>query len=230
MFDVAEEVRTEAAEVLKSRPADEYRHRLLDGLRYPWAPASYFAAQALISVNDKESIGRLVALLDKPDPSLPFINEDGVIVRRELIRINHFRNCVLCHAPSQSQTDLVRGVVPKPGSPIPATYYKRSHGTFVRADVVYLRQDFSMMHEVENADPWPKRQRFDYIVRVRELSQEEREEAAINDETMTHRNLAIPASFPQRQAILLALRELTGQNAGESSEDWRALLPGHVRD
>ena len=87
------------------------------------------------------------------------------------------------------------------------------------------------MHHVENADPWPTTQRFDYVVRVRELTPEEREEIVINDQSATNRKRTSPASFPQRQAILLALRELTGKDAGESSENWRAFLAnGNVRD
>ncbi len=231
IFDVAEEVRVTAIEALKSQSVEKYRHRLFDGLRYPWAPASYFAAQALISLDDKESVSSLVEMLDEADPNLSFINDDGVYVKRELVRINHLRNCVLCHAPSQSRSDLVRGSVPTPGRPIPAGYNSRSRGEFVQADVVYLKQDFSVMHHVENADPWPTRQRFDYVVRVRELTPEEQEEATVNDQTDTHRNRTNPTSFPQRQAILLALRELTGKDAGESSENWRAFLAnGNVRD
>ncbi len=91
-------------------------------------------------------------------------------MKRELVRFNHLRNCLLCHAPSHSQTDLVRGLIPTPGVPIPVEYYHRSHGDFVRADVVYLKQDFSVMHHVEDAHPWPAMQRFDYVVRVREVA------------------------------------------------------------
>ena len=87
------------------------------------------------------------------------------------------------------------------------------------------------MHDVENADPWPTRQRFDYIVRVQELTPEEQEEAAVNVQTNTHQKLNGPASFPQREAILLALRELTGKDVGESSDNWRTLLAkGNLRD
>jgi hypothetical protein len=36
------------------------------------------------------------------------------------VRINHLGNCLLCHSPSTSRADLVRGAVPTPGQPLPA--------------------------------------------------------------------------------------------------------------
>lgn len=101
------------------------------------------------------------------------MNHDGKLVKNELVRINHLRNCVLCHAPSLSDADPIRGAVPTPGEPLPQAYYNSHKGSFVRADIVYLKQDFSAMHQVENATPWPSLQRFDYLVRVRELTPEE---------------------------------------------------------
>jgi len=53
------------------------------------------------------------------------------------------------------------------------------------------------MHKVANAHPWPEMQRFDYIVRTRKVSSEE-----------LSRFEARSAEFPQRQAILLALRAM----------------------
>jgi hypothetical protein len=45
----------------------------------------------------------------------------------------------------------------------------------VRADVVYFRQDFSAMHKVAIPEKWPEIQRFDYLVRKRELTAREAE-------------------------------------------------------
>jgi hypothetical protein len=127
----------------------------------------------LVALDDQESVPSLVALLDKPNPNTPFVNPEGKWSKRELVRVNHMRNCVLCHAPSRSSMDLVRGLVPTPGKPIPVAYYQSRHGTFVRADVTYLKQDFSVMQHVADAAPWPYIQRFDYFVREREATPEE---------------------------------------------------------
>jgi hypothetical protein len=43
----------------------------------------------------------------------------------------------------------------------------------VRVDVTYLRQIFSVMQAVDDANPWPERQRFDFLVRTRQLTEEE---------------------------------------------------------
>jgi hypothetical protein len=93
------------------------------------------------------------------------------------------------------------GVVPTPGRPLsPAYYAERGTGSLlVRADVTYLRQDFSAALAVDKAAPWPAVQRFDFLVRTR---------PATADEV---RRLGDPAAIsPQRAAVLFALRELGG--------------------
>jgi hypothetical protein len=71
--------------------------------------------------------------------------------------------------------------------------------TFVRADVTFLRQDFSVPQPVANAGPWPAMQRYDYLVRERPVS---KEELRISDRQPY-------GNYPQRQAVLYALQELT---------------------
>jgi hypothetical protein len=135
----------------------------------------------------------------------------------ELVRVNHLRNCYLCHAPALSIKDPVPGVVPSPGRELPPAYYGSSRGPFVRADVTYLRQDFSLMQRVEKPDRWPPWQRFDFLVRTRELSADE--VAALGKGA--HPRWMI---YPQREAVLFALRELTGEDLGPGSADWRRFL------
>jgi hypothetical protein len=224
IFDTLPEVRDLAITALKSRASADYRDRLLEGFRYPWPAVSVYAARALVALDDQDSVPGLVALLDKSDPSAPFVDQEGKWSKRELVRVNHMRNCVLCHAPSRSSMDLVRGLVPTPGKPIPVVYYQSRHGSFVRADVTYLKQDFSVMQQVANADPWPSVQRFDYFVRDRQATLDEiaAVESAVEDgsESDAHN----PKSYLQREAVLMALRKLTGENPGDSSESWRAFL------
>ena len=93
-------------------------------------------------------MGQLKKMLDEPDPRAPSRGDDGQWKVRELVRVNHLRNCLLCHAPSVDSGDYLRGRVPEPDKPIPVEYYHSPNGTYVRADVTYLRQDFSVSHPV----------------------------------------------------------------------------------
>jgi hypothetical protein len=219
LFDLSFDVRAAAIGALKKRSADDYRPILLDGLRYPWAPVADHAGEALAALRDDGAVLNLVALLDEPDPCAPTRCKDDKWVVREVVRINHFRNCLLCHAPSSSPEDSLRGLIPIPGKPLPrVAYYGSQRGYFVRADVTYLRQDFSTCERVAEHREWPEWQRFDYLVRTREMTREE---------FMAHAKKA-PAPershYPQKDAVLFALRELTGRTAGENSADWYEML------
>lgn len=123
---------------------------------------------------------------------------------REMVKINHMSNCVLCHAPSHSAEDLVRGRVPIPGEEPPPGYYQANNGLFVRAEITYLRQDFSVMQPVATPNKWPTHQRFDYVVRTRK---------AIPTEVKLFKQLQADkkagSPYPQQEAILFAIRELT---------------------
>jgi HEAT repeats len=259
VFDLSAEVREAAVQALANRPRSEFRQVLLDGLRYPWAPAADHAAEALAALNDREALPRLTALLDEPDPAqpalriyhnldpallllapwpenvwppptavvldegqgnerrtrlLPYLDDaperiqastQSVSVVREVVRVNHLRNCLLCHSPSFAATDPVRGLVPSPGQPLPplftTPYYEGRNGTFVRADVTYLRQDFSVPQPVAKADNWPAYQRYDYVVRTRYPTEEELRRKE-------------PAAYPQRETVRWAIRELNGGKEG----------------
>jgi len=218
LFDLSGTIREEAIGALKDRPRADYRQMLLDGLRYPWPPVAAHAAEALAALKDRDSLARLAAMLDEPDPCAPARDKNNKWVVPEVVRINHLRNCLLCHPPSSSVKDPMRAVVPTPGQTLPRVYYSSSEGDFVRADVTYLRQDFSLIERVAKPDKWPEWQRFDYLIRTRELTAEE---------LAAHKGKArksASSSYPQKEAVLFALRELTGQNAGYKSTDWYDLL------
>ncbi len=140
--------------------------------------------------------------------------QSGIKSVREIVRVNHLKNCLLCHAPSTSRRDLVRAPVPSPNQPLPRVYYASSRGALVRADVTYLKQDFAVRHPVQNHGKWPAMQRFDYF--VRERPSDKHESAA-----WAKRN---PAASPYRKAALFALRKLTGKDVGKDSKAWRRLL------
>src|SRR5262249_33703033 len=122
VFDLDPEVRARARYALKGHAAEHYTPVLLDALRYPWAPVAERAAETLPDLKAREPVPQLVRLLDEPDPTAPFLKAvDGreTPVVRELVRVNHFRNCLLCHAPSAGGRDELRGRIPVPGAPIP---------------------------------------------------------------------------------------------------------------
>jgi hypothetical protein len=215
IYDLSPEVRATAIAALRNRPAKEYLPTVLAGLRYPWVPVADHAAEALVELRARDATADLVSLLDRPDPRRPFLDDKKQTVVSELVAVNHLRNCLLCHAPSFDDSDPIRGAVPVPGEALTPLYYNSpdfSRSTFVRADITYLKQDFSVFQPVADAKPWPDEQRFDYLIRHREVSAGE---SSNKKET---------ATYPQREAVLFALRELTDEDRGPSSAEWRTSL------
>jgi HEAT repeat protein len=224
LADLSPEVRDAATQSLRSRPVAEYQDLLVAGLSYPWQPVADHAAEALATLDCRAAVPTLARLLEQPEPDAPFKLKEGrrfFSVMRELVRVNHLGNCLLCHPPSFTRADLVRGAVPTPGQalPAPATtpQYYETGGSFIHADVTYLRQDFSVMQAVDNPGAWPSYQRYDYLVRLRPLTPEQ---ARLRTEAQKDR-----AQLPQREAVLFALRELTGKDLGTAPANWRAYLP-----
>ncbi len=187
VFSFEEEVRSAARKALRSRPKQDATEILLAGLRYPWPAIAENASAALIDLGRKDLVPLLVALLDEPDPRAPIareVNRKKTLAVRELVRLNHHRNCLLCHAPGNTpdvQLDslgvasgISTGAIPSPGHPFSfgsgGGYSPfASPDILVRADVTYLRQDFSMKLPVKDAAPWPEQQRFDFLVRTRHV-------------------------------------------------------------
>ncbi|MBI2807233.1 MAG: HEAT repeat domain-containing protein [Planctomycetes bacterium] len=216
VFDLSPEIRQQAIRALASRPKKEYRQVILDAFRWPWQPAAEHAAEAVAALKWKELTPELIGLLKEPDPKLPF--GDGVVYLREMVRINHLCNCFLCHAPSLAKEDLVRGLAPVPGQSISPPYYGGT-GTAVRADITFLRQDFSVFQPVANPDKWPGFQRYDYLLRTRKANRKEIDLLRSVQKNPTK-------SYPQRDAVLFAIRELTGVDRGTRTEDWLPFLKG----
>ena len=203
MFDLSDEVRDEAVKALNERPRAEYRQVLLAGLRHVWPVAADHAAETLVAVQDRGSVPQLRAMAQEPDPAAPYFDHAAKgWVSPEMVRINHLGNCLLCHAPSRSTSDMVRGRIPSANQPLPpmTQYYEDNQGIFVRADVTYLKQDFSVYQPVDNPGKWPLMQRYDYVVRNRRIdTQAELAKRLTKPET----------DYPQRQSVLFALGELS---------------------
>jgi hypothetical protein len=248
IFSPEDAIRQAALEQLQKRDTAGASDILLQGLRYPWPTVAISSAAAIAQLKRDDLTAELVKMLEEPDPRTPIrrrINGNESYVVRELVRINHLRNCLLCHPPGNTP-DLIQekateedldwyggpfvdgsvgpltAEVPTPGERLPSrpSYYGGSDihvDLLVRADVTYLRQDFSLLQKVADADPWPDLQRFDYLVRERVLTDEEA--------LAYHGQLAAREEMsPYREAALNALRQLTGQDAGATAQAWREAL------
>jgi hypothetical protein len=218
LFDLSPDIREKAVQFLATRPAQEYQGFLVEGLRYPWPAAADHAAEALTALKLTAVIPDLVPLLKEPPPTWPVKKSDKEYTVTEVVRINHLCNCVLCHAPSFAKDDLIRGRVPIPGEDPPPLYYNASSGFFVRANTTYLRQDFSVVQPVAENGKWSANQRYDYVMRTRLLNPAELK-------AFVQKNDKLPEKYPQREAVLFALREMTKANPGDTHEAWVTALP-----
>ena len=219
LFAPEDKVRRLAVEGLQVRREADYTDILLAGFRYPWPAVARRASEAVAALGRADLTPRLVEILKEPDPRLPVVQVapgKRVSVVCELVRINHHRNCLLCHAPihdpeATTNFPAVTGAVPVPDQPLPSpseTYVGTAPGLLVRADLAYLRQDFSLMQDVPEAwttSRWPRTQRFEFLVRTRALAPEEAQSYR------TRLDKAGPS--PYRQAVAAALRGLKGPEA-----------------
>ena len=203
VFDMDGNVRSAAVAALRERPQEEYTDRLVSAFRHPWAPAADHAAQAVAALGRTDLQSTLRELVDRPDPTAPTVKHMGirdVTVQPQLVRVNHLRNCTYCHPVSSSENDAVRGVSPDWDQPLPENGYGGNpQDSFIRADMVYLRQDFSLKMSVgadDSKNNWPNQQRFDFFVFDRPVSAEE---AAKYQPAVT---------YPQREAVKYALTKL----------------------
>jgi sugar lactone lactonase YvrE len=218
VFDLHPGVRKFAIEALAKRPVEEYRQTLLDGFRHPWQPVVDHAAEAVVALKVTDAIPSVLAMLDQPTSDQPSTRpgKEGLYVK-EMVRINHFRNCILCHAISFNTEDKVRGLVPRTDQPLGSVGggYGGGTGTFIRADVTYLKQDFSVPLEVKNPGVWPGVQRFDFMVRERP--------ATVAEIKTLKPEEPRPVSEYQK-TLFFTLRGLTGKDPGPSPEDWKRLF------
>jgi hypothetical protein len=225
-------VRAAAVEGLKLRREKDYTDLLLQGLGYPLPAVSKRAAEAIVKLDRQDLLVSLVAVLEQPDPRLPVkqkVDDKEVLVVRELVRVNHHRNCVLCHAPGNTENTpdgALKVSVPLPTEPLPTPAQGGYQNTqpptpdlVVRIDMTYLRQDFSVMMPVKDAHPWPDMQRFDFLVRTRVVTPQEAEAYDVCCDIAEPGRLS-----PYHRSALFALRELTGRDTEPTAAAWRKLL------
>jgi hypothetical protein len=251
LFSAEDEIRVAAIEALELRREKDYTPNLMQGFRYPLPQVAQRASEALVRLKYTDAVPQLVDLLEESDPRLPVTTETQgkkVALLKEVVRVNHHRNCMLCHSPApiDGNNDANKAVpvgprnnllappltarVPLPNQPLPSLsnrYYglgstpniRPDISISVRFDVTYLRQDFSLMMPVPDAAPWPEMQRFDFMVRSRVLSAQEAEEY----QQQASKAVAGSAT-PYQDAVLFALRQLTQLDAGPTAQAWRELL------
>ena len=257
MFSREESTRKAATDVLQTRPAGPATAILLQGLRYPWPDVARNAADAIALLKRTDLIPELVKTLDEPDPRAPkqqMIDGKKAIVVRELVRINHHRNCLLCHPPGN--TPEIFGKVRERSEPPPDTFgMKGVRGEHVGLDHLQVGADFGPVPVPGEAFPLPSQYygRFnnpDILVRADAtyLRQDfsmmqkapnahpwpemQRFDYLVRSRVLTEQEAkAYRAEFawqdtasPYRQAALSALRRLTGQDAGTTGREWRVAL------
>ncbi len=282
VFDLDEDVRLAATKALRGRKAADYRPVLLKALRHPWAPAADHAAEALVDLRERSAIPHLIRALKEPGPAAPRLLPSKINVVRELVRVNHANNCLMCHPPATAGGEPCLGVDPvvtltveagpraaafgralegigsgggydqgcraknmvggpgRPGGRGPRTVPTQVPA-LIRGDITFVQQDFSVLLPADRPGaglpvalpPRPVRgvperpgqprqvpgvperaggSRYDYVVRTRPVTPRE---ATLLREAARKR-----PDYPQREATLHALRELTGQDAGKSAKAW----------
>src|SRR6202035_2443984 len=99
IFSSEDDVCKAAIHALVTRPKTDYTDTLSQGLRYPWPAVAQRAANTLAKLKRTDMFPRLIDCLEEPDPRMPVVKDlkKKVPVVRELVRINHNRNCLLCH-------------------------------------------------------------------------------------------------------------------------------------
>src|SRR5262249_41892386 len=67
--------RETAVRALSSRTREHYCDELIEGLNHPWPQVAARAASALVELRSPNSLPKLVAMLEAPDPTEPFEKE-----------------------------------------------------------------------------------------------------------------------------------------------------------
>ena len=221
LFDPDPDVRRRAIRSLEHRPATEYRLALLSGFASPWPVVAEHAAEALAALKRSESVPALLAILDGPDPRTPYAKGAGPArFVKEMVRVNHKINCLMCHPPSFRTSDPARAPVPPLREPVqkgfgygaqPSKKAVVVKETFIRADITYLKQDYSVTLGINATGVLKGQQRYDLFVR-------ERFATPADIAAAVARKNAGPTG--QQKAAAFALRELTGQEPGAGGANW----------
>lgn len=245
LFSPDDSAREIAARRLKVRRDQDYTDLLVSGLRYPWPSVARRAAEAIVRLDRKDLAVKLVETLESPDPRLAA--KSGEV--RELVRINHHRNCLLCHPPAftkvilkmpdgtktleveqqdkameklAEERDPLLAPVPLPDRAIDMS---RPYGRGSEMDDILVRVDATYLRQdfsmmLPVENAAPWPDFQRYDFLVRTRTLTPAEAAALRERI--ERESAGSVS-PYQRAALYGLRELTGQEASTAA-DWRRLL------
>jgi hypothetical protein len=228
-YSPEEATRNVAIEALSVRRGRDYTAVLVQALRYPWPAVAENAARAIVNLDRKDLIPQLKAVLAEPDPRGPrteVVAGRKETVAHEVVRVNHLRNCLLCHAPAERgkvPDETLVAEVPIPTEPLPdgsEGYGRSGSNLLVRIDTTYLRQDFSAMQVAERMKPWPVVQRFDFLVRKRVLSPAEAADLAARLQRRAREE-----GSPYHRAAEQAIRDLRrGGGKGKAAPGGRLVV------
>jgi hypothetical protein len=200
VFDPSQEVRRAARWALRGGDPTDVRPIFLAALRHPWPPAADHAARALVQIEDTGALPELRKLVKLPPPDEPR-REGGRWVRRGVARIDHLRNCMLCHpaAGHNPPRSAVLGTLQLPGRALNAG------PQHVYAHVAFLRPDLSIPFEVKAVehDTWPANRRFDFVEAEQTMTDAE------HKEYLARRAESLWGTYPQREAVRWAITKLS---------------------
>jgi hypothetical protein len=101
LFSPDAKARESATAALKVRREQDYTEPLVAGLRYPLPIVARRAAEAVVRLQRQDLLPKMIEVLESGDPRLPEGSK-----ARELVRINHHRNCLLCHPPHETKMTI----------------------------------------------------------------------------------------------------------------------------
>ena len=152
IFCAEDEVRQAAVDALQVRRERDYTDILLKACATPgrpWPGARPRPSPSWGAPTCCRSSSRCWTRRTRGARVARSVDGKQVLVVRELVRINHNRNCLLCHSPGNADgvsAETLTAPMPLPSEPLgtPANGYQTSSpDLLVRIDVTYLRQDFS---------------------------------------------------------------------------------------
>lgn len=250
IFSEEPALRLEATKALQSRPGSQFDEIIRLGLRYPRPEIAVRTMDLIVKTKRIDWADAIIDLLEEPDPRAPTaVNNGKSYVVRELVRIRHHDNCMLCHPPAQRgafandltlfNTNLWSEFMATPRKQIPTGEPNQGiggwggfrgnrsgfqEGPSVRFDVTFLRPDFSLNlsgDAVQNG------------VATNVGGETERFDFVVRTRKLTpaqareyQKELARDSGerSPYRTIALSALRQLTKQDVEPTAEAWRAVL------
>ncbi len=255
VFSEDDEVHKDAVAALAARQGNDFTDILLSSLKYPWPAVAERAADAIAKLKRKDLLPQLVEVLERPDPRAPQTQQkDGknVIVMRELVRISHLRNCLLCHPPAspaaippETGTRELRAVfqcgdrntsarnadavdltapVPLPGRALPTRSPRGSYRGITRGNPLLAFDVTYLRQDFSVKLPVAKVSPWPDVQRFDFLV---RTSEVSEKEAQVLRELLRPVDgdlSPYQRAAVASLRQLTGQDAEPNAAAWRRVL------